>query len=110
MLNIKNFLISIGVCTTDGKDGYLLHAEYSQGKFESSIAIKTSEKDSLLRKCKCSRKYLQQLAKICFECNQDIGNTEFNKTDNYYAKLALNEDEIFRLNIEELTGQTDNRR
>ena len=44
MLNIKNFLISIGVCTTDGKDGYLLHAEYSQGKFESSIAIKTSEK------------------------------------------------------------------
>ena len=109
MLNIKNFLISIGVCTTDGKDGYLLHAEYSQGKFESSIAIKTSEKDSVLRKCKCSRKYLQQLAQICFECNQDIGNTEFNKTDNYYAKLALNEDEIFRLNIEELTGQTDNR-
>ena len=45
-----------------------------------------------------------------FQGNQDIGNTEFNKTDNYYAKLALNEDEIFRLNIEELTGQTDNRR
>ena len=65
--------------------------------------------DIKLRKCSCSRKYLQKLATECFECGQSIGDNVFDKNNNYYSNLATNEDEIFRLHIEELTGQTDNR-
>ena len=110
IINIRDYLLDIGVCRTDnGKDGYLLNVNYMQGIFDTEIALKMVPDQTKLRKCKCSRKYLQKLAVICFECNQKIGSSPINKSDNYYSKLASNEDEIFRLHIEELTGQTDNR-
>lgn len=110
IIHIRNFLLNIGVCVSeDGKDGYLLQVDYLNGQFDSKIALNISTENLKLRKCQCSRKYLQSLAIVCFECGKEIGNKEINPENNYYAKLALNDDEIFRLHIEEMSGQTDNR-
>lgn len=110
IINIREFLVTIGVCQPDdGRSGYLLYVDYYEGKFDTQVALDIVSENTELRKCTCSRKYLQSKARVCFECCQEIGKEEVSRNDNYYSNLALNEDEIFRLNIQEMTGQTENR-
>ena len=51
ILNIREFLLKIGVCITDdGKDGYLLNVDYYDGNFDSKLCLKILTDDIKLRK------------------------------------------------------------
>ena len=92
--------------TTAGRQGcgYLLNFDIGS-RLNDKLGFRLMLNETL-RKCKCSRKFLQNKIKYCFVCNQKVENNVFERTNNYFYNIGSNTDEIFRLNVQELTGNT----
>ncbi|MEO2158647.1 MAG: helicase-related protein, partial [bacterium] len=58
---------------------------------------------------KCTRRHLDRSAGICIVCNSDLPKESTPRSEyavNYFTHLAKETDGLFRLRVEELTGQT----
>jgi DEAD/DEAH box helicase domain-containing protein len=109
--NIETNLKNIGICKNFNSDSkrYILRANCMNGKFDSLISLRVANKNSEVRRCFCGRKYLQDNLNICFECLRKIENHSESEPENYFTRVAKSKSGISSLNVEELTGQTDNR-
>ena len=104
--DIHKLLIENEICIQkDGKAGYLLNFDIEERSDRIGLEL---ELDSELRICQCSRKHLNKSIQYCFNCLMPIGDNITNRFENYYFRIGNNEEDIFKLNVQELSGQTEN--
>ena len=69
--------------------GYLLNFDFGS-RLNDKLGFRLMLNETL-RKCKCSRKFLQNKIKYCFVCNQKVENNIFERTNNYFYNIGSNE-------------------
>jgi len=97
----------LGITEQENADGTILRGLTEEGIFSSGLTLRFINSSGQVLRCSCSRQYLQEKASFCFECGKEIENlTKYQVLDNYYSNLAKDENEFFRLNIDELSSNT----
>ena len=103
---IHGLLLDKEICIPkDGKVGYLLNFNIDERSSHIGLELKL---DLELRICQCSRKHLNKFLKHCFNCLMPVGSEITDRFDNYYFRIGNSEEDIFKLNVQELSGQTEN--
>ena len=54
------------------------------------------------------KKTSKSISTYCNNCLMPIGSEITDRFDNYYFRIGNSEEDIFKLNVQELSGQTEN--
>lgn len=102
---IHSELIVKGVCQTgigEFDKGYLLD--------HNNISIEATTNEEYFKCTNCNRNFLSEVADICLYCHEELHIREKIIYDSYFTSFIGNKElNSIRLNVSELTGQTDDK-
>lgn len=102
---IHSQLKTKGVCKTGTREadkGYLLD--------HKNISIEATTLEEYYKCINCNRNFLSEVADVCLYCREELNTRKKINYDSYFTSFIGNKDlKSIRLNVSELTGQTDDK-